>query len=164
MKWKWSNIPIPEAYLAALLAGAILQRLKPPATRHCERSLRSNLFFPTYILRNKPLRLAAAASNLLAGALLAAWSVASAGSNELSRPQALVTGGPYRFSRNPMYLAWTLLSSGLALLLNSLWMLAALPFAFLYLHLVEIPREEEILAERFGEQYHRYCRRVRRYL
>jgi protein-S-isoprenylcysteine O-methyltransferase Ste14 len=147
MKWKWSNIPLPEVYLLALLLGGAMHILRPKAITRVRR--------PTQL---------GGALNLLAGLLLGTWSVAVAGDQQLSRPQGLVTDGPYRFSRNPMYLAWTFISSGLALLLNSLWMLAALPFAFLYLHFLEIPQEEADLAERFGEQYHRYRRTVRRYL
>jgi protein-S-isoprenylcysteine O-methyltransferase Ste14 len=147
MNWKWSNIPLPEVYLLALLLGGAMHIRKPKAITRVRR--------PTQW---------GGALNLLAGLLLGSWSVATAGDQQLSRPEGLVTDGPYRFSRNPMYLAWTFISSGLALLLNSLWMLATLPFAFLYLHFLEIPREEAVLAERFGEQYQRYRRSVRRYL
>jgi protein-S-isoprenylcysteine O-methyltransferase Ste14 len=147
MKWKVNNIPLPEAYLAALFAGALLHRLRPQP-----------------ITPAAGLRRTSASANLLLGTLLAAWSVASAGESRLDQPQALVTTGAYRFSRNPMYLAWTFLSSGMALLVNSLWMLAALPFAFLHTHFIEIPREELLLSEVFGEQYEQYRRRVGRYL
>jgi protein-S-isoprenylcysteine O-methyltransferase Ste14 len=147
MKWKASNIPLPEAYLAALLAGAALHFVKP-----------------LHITKARHLRQAGGLFNILLGALLAAWSVASAGESCLAQPRALVTRGAYRFSRHPMYLAWTFLSSGIALLANSRWMLVCLPFAFLYIHFVEIPREESSLSEKFGPQYEVHLRRVRRYL
>ena len=147
MRWKWVNIPIPESYVLALVAGVLLQFLKPYAITTVQWLVR---------VIGAPL--------LLAGLVLVGWSVAAAGEVSLEKPTVLLTSGPYRFSRNPMYVAWTSISLGLALLVNSVWLVGALPLAFLYLHLVEIPREEASLEEMFGEEYLSYKRRVRRYL
>jgi protein-S-isoprenylcysteine O-methyltransferase Ste14 len=89
--------------------------------------------------------------------------VAAAGDAAIDRPTVLVVSGPYRRSRNPMYMAWTLIAVGLALLVNSVWLLAVVPVAFLYLHFIEVPREEARLAALFGEEYSTYKVRVRRY-
>ena len=76
----------------------------------------------------------------------------------------LVFAGPYRFSRNPMYVGMTFLTIGLGAALGTLW---TLPLAFAALgavHVLAVRPEERYLAARFGEPYLRYKARVRRYL
>jgi protein-S-isoprenylcysteine O-methyltransferase Ste14 len=77
---------------------------------------------------------------------------------------ALLTGGPYRLSRNPMYLAMVVQYVGLALLLDSLWAIVLLPLALVVVHVTVIKREERYLEQRFGEDYRSYKARVRRWL
>ncbi len=77
---------------------------------------------------------------------------------------AIVERGPYRFTRNPMYLAMTLAYTGLSLLLNSLWALLLLPLVVLVIDVFVIRREERYLAGKFGESYADYRTRVRRWL
>lgn len=78
-------------------------------------------------------------------------------------PDRIVEAGPYRWVRNPMYLGHLIFFAGLALVLHS-WIAAAV-FAF---HLVWFDRrvrsDERHLAERFGEAYRDYCRRVKRWI
>jgi protein-S-isoprenylcysteine O-methyltransferase Ste14 len=100
---------------------------------------------------------------VLLGSALAAWAVKAAGPVDLAAPERLVVLGPYRRSRNPMYVAWTLVYLGLALVLGSAWPLALLPAVLLLTHLAVL-REERRLAERFGLGFGRYRREVRRYL
>jgi protein-S-isoprenylcysteine O-methyltransferase Ste14 len=76
----------------------------------------------------------------------------------------LVTGGPYRFSRNPIYLAMVVAFAGLACAIDSLWLLALLPVLVLGLDRGVICREEPYLARRFGTAYRDYCDRLRRWL
>jgi len=77
---------------------------------------------------------------------------------------ALITDGPYRFSRNPAYVALTLWYLGAGLLLNNGWvLLLAIPVLLLMDRWV-IRREEDHLQTRFGEQYLRYKSQVRRWL
>ena len=75
----------------------------------------------------------------------------------------IVRVGPYRFSRNPIYLAFTLLQLGLAAWVNSLGVLLTLLPALVLMGLVVIPREERYLEARFPE-YLPYKRTVRRWL
>jgi protein-S-isoprenylcysteine O-methyltransferase Ste14 len=77
---------------------------------------------------------------------------------------AVVASGPYRFSRNPIYLSMLLLGAGIALLVNSVWMLAAVALMFVYLSLGVIVREEAYLARKFGDEYLRYKASVRRWI
>jgi protein-S-isoprenylcysteine O-methyltransferase Ste14 len=76
----------------------------------------------------------------------------------------IVRKGPYRFSRNPVYLAFTLLQIGLAAWVNSLGLLLALLPTLALMTLVVIPREERYLEARFPAQYPPYKRAVRRWL
>lgn len=81
------------------------------------------------------------------------------------RPARLVvTGGPYRFSRNPMYLGITIGYVGLAALLNQAWPLVMLPIVLVVLSGVVIEREERHLRAKFGAEYDAYAARVRRWL
>jgi protein-S-isoprenylcysteine O-methyltransferase Ste14 len=77
---------------------------------------------------------------------------------------AIVRTGPYRFSRNPIYLAFSLLQLGIAIWVNSLWLLATLAGALALMHYVVIPREEQYLERRFGAEYVDYKAFVRRWL
>ena len=76
----------------------------------------------------------------------------------------LVRTGPYRFSRNPVYLAFTLLQIGFAAWVNSLGLLLTLVPALALMALVVIPREERYLEARFASEYPPYKREVRRWL
>jgi protein-S-isoprenylcysteine O-methyltransferase Ste14 len=76
----------------------------------------------------------------------------------------IVRTGPYRFSRNPIYLAFTLLHIGLAAWVNSLSLLLTVLPATALMVLVVIPREERYLEARFPSEYLPYKRAVRRWL
>jgi protein-S-isoprenylcysteine O-methyltransferase Ste14 len=77
---------------------------------------------------------------------------------------AVVRSGPYRFSRNPIYLAFSLLHVGVAFWVNSLWLLLTLAPAVALMSLVVIPREERYLESRFPAEYLPYKAAVRRWL
>jgi protein-S-isoprenylcysteine O-methyltransferase Ste14 len=76
----------------------------------------------------------------------------------------IVRTGPYRFSRNPIYLAFSLFQLGLALWINSLALLITLVPAVALMKLVVIPREERYLEARFPSEYPPYKASVRRWL
>lgn len=77
---------------------------------------------------------------------------------------AIVTDGPFRFSRNPMYLATTGLYLGITLLVNTPWPLILLSPMLLVLHWGVVRREERYLEAKFGEPYRAYKSRVRRWV
>lgn len=82
-----------------------------------------------------------------------------------NRPASrLVTAGPYRFSRNPMYIGLSALYLGLALVFGLGWPIVLFPLAVAGLYLLVIRREERYLAHAFGDEYAAYARRVRRWL
>jgi protein-S-isoprenylcysteine O-methyltransferase Ste14 len=76
----------------------------------------------------------------------------------------IVRSGPYRFSRNPIYLAFTLFQVGIAAWANSLAVLLMLLPALALMALVVIPREERYLEARFPGEYLPYKRAIRRWL
>lgn len=77
---------------------------------------------------------------------------------------ALVTSGIFRFSRNPTYLSMTILFSGFALVLNSIWLLLAVAVALVCTQIGVIQREEHYMAAKFGDEFYRYKDQVRRWI
>jgi protein-S-isoprenylcysteine O-methyltransferase Ste14 len=118
----------------------------------------------------------AGASNAWGGAAIIAlgfalvvWAIVTiskAGSNvETVKPTtAIVASGPYRFTRNPIYLGMFLGLTGLAVALNSLWFLAALVAFFIVIRYGVVAREEAYLERKFAGGYLDYKARVRRWL
>ncbi|SRR5713226_998778 len=80
------------------------------------------------------------------------------------RTTTIVRTGPYRFSRNPIYLSFILLVLGLSVWLNDLWLVVTLVPAVGFIAAVVIPREERLLDRTFGPQYSSYKAAVRRWL
>ena len=76
----------------------------------------------------------------------------------------LVTTGPYRFTRNPMYLGMAFLYGGLSFALGFVWPLAVLPVVIAAVDRLVIAAEEAYLLRRFGQAYRDYMRRARRWL
>jgi protein-S-isoprenylcysteine O-methyltransferase Ste14 len=78
--------------------------------------------------------------------------------------RALAVSGPYRFTRNPMYVGMAILYIGLAFALGLVWALILLPLILVAIDRLVIAREEPYLERRFGEPYLAYKRQVRRWL
>jgi protein-S-isoprenylcysteine O-methyltransferase Ste14 len=139
----------PRVYLAAIVTGVLLQLAMP--------------------LPFLPRPMAAGAIVVIAAIALLWYSVAlfrAAGTPVPARKPttAIVRTGPYRFSRNPIYLAYSLFQLGIAIWMNSLWLLATLGVAVALMHFVVIRREEEYLERRFGAEYLDYKASVGRWL
>jgi protein-S-isoprenylcysteine O-methyltransferase Ste14 len=76
----------------------------------------------------------------------------------------LIFEGPYRFTRNPLYLGMTFIQFGLGLALNNVWITLFAAPALLAVHFIAVLPEEKYLTEKFGADYKAYLRKVRRYL
>lgn len=89
-----------------------------------------------------------------------------AGTNiEVYRPAtALVVSGPYRYTRNPIYLSMTIAYLGAALLADSAWVLVLVVPMIVIIHVGVILREERYLTATFGKTYQDYMHAVRRWL
>lgn len=79
-------------------------------------------------------------------------------------PTAIVKGGPFRFTRNPIYLSLSLLYLGISLLTELIWPLLFLPLTLLVMHYGVIIREENYLIRKFGDEYQNYKEDVPRWL
>jgi protein-S-isoprenylcysteine O-methyltransferase Ste14 len=143
--------PPPFIYAGALVIGLLANRL-----------LRLR-FLPRRLARTLgPLLFV---SGLLVG-LLGFLEVRRAGSNVDPREPTttVVTEGPYRFTRNPMYLGFTLQYVGISALFNALLPILLLPAVQQLMRRGVIEREERYLERKFGDEYLQYKARVRRWI
>jgi len=106
---------------------------------------------------------------VLIGIALTFWAAATLrGMNTTIIPwdpvSAIVSTGPFRFSRNPIYLADAIAYLGASLLIHSWWPLLVLPAVLLVMQHKVVDREERYLTERFGDPYREYQSRVRRWI
>jgi protein-S-isoprenylcysteine O-methyltransferase Ste14 len=76
----------------------------------------------------------------------------------------LTTEGPFRYSRNPSYLALAMIYAGIAVVRNSLWVILPLALVVSVIQREVIGREEQYLERTFGEEYLAYKARVRRWV
>jgi protein-S-isoprenylcysteine O-methyltransferase Ste14 len=141
----------PLVYLTSLVTGAVIQLARP---------------FPFV---PGTLAVPLGAFLVVVGIALFSFAVAKfrgAGTPVPARKPTtvIVRTGPYRLSRNPIYLAFSLFQLGIAIWANSLWLVATLVGAVALIHYLVIPREEQYLERRFGTEYLDYKRSVRRWL
>lgn len=81
------------------------------------------------------------------------------------RPSSnIISTGLFAISRNPVYVAMTIALIGIAMMVNSLWILALTPVVLVVMHFGVVKREEAYLDAKFGEAYRAYKQRVRRWL
>jgi protein-S-isoprenylcysteine O-methyltransferase Ste14 len=100
--------------------------------------------------------------------LLMYWTLSSLGRNltdtVVTRKEAtLVTHGPYRWVRHPFYVTAGLLMASVTVLTAD-WLIGLASLIVLTLLAVRTPKEEEMLAERFGQQYRDYCQSTGRFV
>lgn len=106
---------------------------------------------------------------LAAGLLLILWGMITFARSRtailpMRSASLIVTHGPYRFTRNPMYTGMALSYIGGAMVANSLWALLTLPLVLFALNRLVISREERYLSSAFPEEYESYRLSVRRWL
>jgi len=104
-----------------------------------------------------------------AGAFFASWSLlifhkASTTTTPGESSKLLVASGPYRYSRNPMYVSLVLAYLGEAGFLTQAWPILTLPLVIYYINRIVIPLEEEVLRRDFENVYIAYCSRVKRWI
>jgi len=143
--------PPPFIYAGALAAGLLANR--------------------RFRLPFLPRRLARTLGPLM---ILGGFAVGLLGLREMSRvgtnvdpykpATAVVTGGPYRFTRNPIYVGFILMYLGISALANALLPILLLPAVQQLMRRGVIEREERYLERKFGEEYRRYKESVRRWI
>jgi protein-S-isoprenylcysteine O-methyltransferase Ste14 len=145
------HVPVPWVFVLIYLTGVALERVAPSAWGGPAAGL------------------GAAGGVLLAlGVFVAGWgwltfrrARTTTAPGETSTQ--LVTWGPYRFTRNPMYVGLILAYVGEAGILHRVWPVVVRPLVVAYVHWVVIPVEESKLRDAFGERFERYRERVRRW-
>ncbi len=127
-----------------------------------------DFLFPLPLLPNRVQYLVGfvvmAVSGLIIPFVLLEFRKARTDFNPRKPTTAIITTGPFRFSRNPSYLVLTLLCVGIGIAADSIWILGLLIPAIVVMHYGVIAREERYLENKFGEEYLRYKRSVRRWL
>ena len=108
-------------------------------------------------------------SVVAASLVLFAWAVMTMRREGASIPtgeptDTIVARGPYRFSRNPIYLSMVGLLTGIGVWANSGWFIALAVFAVVLLNWGVISREERYLERKFGETYLNYKVQIRRWI
>ena len=148
------HVPVPWVFILTYLCGVALELI-----------CRSNVHSPKTHL----------ASSIL-GSIMFAMGAASAAWSWLIFRKArtttipgrassrLVTWGPYKFSRNPMYVGLIFAYLGEAGILHQIWPVLLLPFTISYINWIVIPVEEARLKDVFELEYQAYCAKVRRWM
>lgn len=144
--WRWENVPIPKPHVLGLIG-----------------SVAFHLYRPWRITENRRLVQVVGWPLIGTSVLVIGWAVRTIGDTAVEMPPALISDGPYAFSRNPMYVAWTALYVGISLVLNTVWSFVFLPGVLATTHSV-IRREEGTLARAFDAEYRDYRDDVPRYL
>jgi protein-S-isoprenylcysteine O-methyltransferase Ste14 len=144
----------PGVYLLAIGLGWLVDRFLP---------------LRLYPLDWGLVRWAGGAGIVTAGVLLALWADLAFRRKGTSpvpfRPTtALAFEGPYRFTRNPMYLGLAIAQAGAAVLVDSAWIVALLPLSMWVIRRAVIDKEEAYLERKFGDPYREFKTRVRRWL
>ncbi len=145
------RVPPPLLYLLPLILGLLLHRKMP--LPFLPRSAARSLGWPL----------------IGGGAALNGWFLQTIREAEVpirtDKPVSrLTTEGPFRYSRNPSYLALAMIYLGIAVLRNSLWAVLLLPLVLIVIQREVIRREERYLERTFGEEYLDYKGKVRRWV
>jgi protein-S-isoprenylcysteine O-methyltransferase Ste14 len=145
--------PPPLVYGAAVLAGLALERW----------------IWPLPLPLGETTAHYAGWALMLPGLALLAWAMRSfARANTAIVPYntttSIVPAGPYRFSRNPMYIAMAVIQSAFAVMFATAWIFILLPPVLLFIRHGVIAREERYLERKFGAGYLDYKNKVRRWL
>jgi protein-S-isoprenylcysteine O-methyltransferase Ste14 len=146
------RVPVPWVFVLTYLLGAAAEYVWPI---HLSAAVVSNAGM-------------AGATLFALGALVAGWGLipfrkarTTTVPGELS--EELVSWGPYRFTRNPMYIGLSLAYLGEAGMMRQVWPVFLLPLTIAYVNWIVIPLEEAKLSEVFGAEYQAYRACVRRW-
>ena len=128
-----------------------------------------------YVRRMPPMPIAGAArialgvAIIIAGIVPAAWArihfIRTGQSVIPWKPTPeLIFGGPYRYTRNPMYVGLALMQIGIGIAFDNLWIALLALVTLVIIHVIAVGPEEAYLAQKFGDPYRQYMTRVRRYI
>lgn len=146
-------IPPPLYFLACLLAGSVVQYLRPVPLGPYSFQLGAWVGIVTLAI-----------AGMLGGWALLEMTRHHTPVEPWRTPIRLVTSGPFRLSRNPLYLTLTTVIVALSIMANSAWLLATGVVLLLLLDRFVVQREEAVLEHVFGSEYVSYKSRVRRWV
>lgn len=142
--------PPPLIFAVTLAVGLLLQR-----------------FFPKKFLPRRagiiPGAICIGLASVIVGSGFQAMRKAHTNIDPREPATTVVTDGPFRYTRNPLYLGLTLTYAGISFLSNALWAILLLPVVLVVMTYGVIKREERYLEQKFGEQYLSYKAKVRRW-
>jgi protein-S-isoprenylcysteine O-methyltransferase Ste14 len=141
----------PLYYIAAFLVGVVFELIFPTN-------------WPSTGVRIAAALIAGVVWFALDGAATVLFRQAGTSMIPMNPTTALVTSGPYRVTRNPMYVGMAFLYVALAFAFGVMWALAFLPAVIVILDRFVIAREEPYLERKFGHAYRDYKSRVRRWI
>jgi protein-S-isoprenylcysteine O-methyltransferase Ste14 len=149
------KIPVPWMFILTYLLGLIPQFLVPLGADGQHVNLQAAKIAGAFLF--------------LFGGLFAAWSLIIFNETKLTtKPgkssKKLVMSGPYKVSRNPLYVSLTMVYLGGAGILGQLWPVLFLPLLLICLNKGIIPLEEKMLTADFGDEYKSYCSKVKRWV
>ena len=149
------RIPPPAAGILTIVIGYVIGKLVPILTAY-ELSVPGRYWIGGAIV-------------IVAGIVLGIWPIRlfkDTGQNATpwSETPEIIIKGPYKFTRNPMYLMMMLVNLGFAVVLSEAWILILMPILSLVLYHIAIKHEEVYLEEKFGESYRAYKQSVRRWI
>jgi len=145
------RFPPPLIYVGGFVIGYLLDRAVPLALT--SRPL------------GEPLGWALVAVGVvLMGSAVMTFRRAGTSLNPAKPTTTVVVQGPYRLTRNPMYVGWVIVYLGCVLLTNTVWPLVSLPVVLVLISRAVIAKEERYLEAKFGDAYRAYKARVRRWL
>lgn len=144
-------VPAPALFVAVAGIAILLERIWP-----LQMAASINLFYGGWMLVD-------------AGMVFMLWTVwlmlwRKTTLNPYGKPQRLLHEGPFRVSRNPLYIAMLAIYLGAGLLWGSYWPLLLFPLLVVLLQFGIIRHEERLLHIHFGDDYAKYCKKVRRWL
>jgi protein-S-isoprenylcysteine O-methyltransferase Ste14 len=147
------RFPPPLVFLGAIIAGVIVQRIAAPLSLKVAAGIRLAVGILIIVC----------GTNLVISARI--WFRRTRQSPIPWKPTPeLILQGPYRFTRNPMYVGVTLFVIGLGLTVNNLWISLFAAPALIAVHFIAVLPEERYLADKFGDSYRNLLARVRRYV
>jgi protein-S-isoprenylcysteine O-methyltransferase Ste14 len=145
------RVPPPLIYLLPLVAGLLIDRRVHVA--FLPRGVSQSIGWPLI-----------SGGVLLSGWFLRTMRDADAPVRTDKPVPRLTTDGPFRYSRNPGYLALAMIYAGIGVLRNALWVIFLLPIVVFVIQREVIGREERYLEDTFGEEYLDYKTKVRRWV
>ena len=147
------RVPPPLVLVAFVLAGFLLRPVVTPPPLPFSRTVQ--------IVMGAVIFLAALA---LGGSARSLFSASGQDLRPWTPSPSLLVRGPYRFTRNPMYVAMFILQIAIGFFAGNLWIVLLAPAFLMTVHYAAVLREEAYLEDKFGDEYRAFKRRVRRYL